>query len=281
MTKRALRVAMIGSAFMGGPTRRRGAPRRTSSTCRSSPSWRLVGRDAGRPIEPRTLGWRAGRRTGATLVERPRHRPDRHLHARRHARRDRDRGTRGRQARALREAARELRRRGRAHDGCRGAGSGARRGRDVRVQLPPHARARARATIRRRGPPRGDPARARAVPPGLAARRELADDLAPRQVEGGFGRPRRHRGAQHRHRAVAHRTDPSPRCRPCCARSSPSGPSAPRRSASAAAATSTRRRGPSRSTTRWPSPRPSPVERSASSRRRAWPPGAATRTASR
>ena len=49
--------------------------------------------------------WRA-------LVDPRRRRPRRHLHPRRHPRRDRDRGARGRQARAVREAAGQHRRRG-------------------------------------------------------------------------------------------------------------------------------------------------------------------------
>src|SRR3546814_6714707 len=65
--------------------------------------------------------------------------------------------------------------------------------RDVRVQLPPHPRADPRSAFRRGGSLGGDPARARAVPAGLAARSERPVDVAPRQGQGGLRGTRRYR----------------------------------------------------------------------------------------
>ena len=52
------RVAMVGYAFMGGPTRRRGAPPPGSSTCRPRPgcAWSAAGQLRDRGGRPR-LGW--------------------------------------------------------------------------------------------------------------------------------------------------------------------------------------------------------------------------------
>ncbi len=87
-----------------------------------SQAWRTAPRFFDLPLDPGHAGRlrprrRPGRRGGraarlgrvgdrlAAAGRAPRHRPRRHLHPRQHPRRDRDRRARGRQARALREAA--------------------------------------------------------------------------------------------------------------------------------------------------------------------------------
>ena len=84
----------------------------------------------------------------------------------------------------VREAARQHGRRGR-DDGRGGrAGRRARRGLDGRVHLPPCPGRRAGPPARAGGAHRGDPARAGAVPPGLARGRLGADELAAREGAG-------------------------------------------------------------------------------------------------
>ena len=101
-------------------TRRAGASRRGSSTCRATPEMTLlVGRNGGAVGSRRRQVGLGGDRHRLARGHRPRrHRRHRHRDAGRLARRDRDRRPRGRQARAVREAAREHRRRGRG-DGRR------------------------------------------------------------------------------------------------------------------------------------------------------------------
>ena len=79
-----------------------------------------------------------------------RHRHHRHRDPGRLARRDRHRRPRGRQARALREAARQHRRRGRGDGGRRREGRREWRLRDGRLHLPPRARGHVRPRPRRR-----------------------------------------------------------------------------------------------------------------------------------
>ena len=142
---------------------------------------------------PARLG---GGRDRLARPDRPRRRPARrHLHPRRQPRRDRHRRAGGGQARAVREAARQLGRGGGGHGG--GGRSEARDARPVgdgRLQLPPYARARARPPHGRRGP-----ARARCgtcgstLPPGLAGRPGVPADLAAAQGDGRLRRARRPR----------------------------------------------------------------------------------------
>ena len=153
-----------------------------------------------------------------------RHAARRHLHAGRQPRRDRHRGARGRQARALREAARELGRGRRADGGGRPRRRRAGRLRDGRLQLPAHARDRARQAARRAGPARRDPPDPRRLPAGLAERRRGADDVAPRQGARRLRRPRRHRRARHRPRAAPlrrHRLERQRHARDLRARAAP------------------------------------------------------------
>ena len=132
----------------------------------------VVGRDADRAAEAADrLGWAETETDWRAVVARDDIDLDRHLHPRRHPRRDRHRRARGRQARAVREAAGQHRRRGRGDDRRRRAGA---RADGVRAmvgftyrRVPAIALARAAG---RRGPDRRDPPRARAVPPGLDRR---------------------------------------------------------------------------------------------------------------
>ena len=182
--RRRLGVGMIGYAFMGAAHSqawRDGRPvLRPAAAARAWPS--LVRPRRGRGARRRPSG-SAGQsrrdRLAARCVDARRHRPGRHLHPRRHPRRDRDRRAGGRQARAVREAAGQHRRRGRG-DGRRGrAGRG--RTACARWSASPTAGCPAIALARaagRRGPDRRDPARARAVPAGLARRPGVPAGLA-------------------------------------------------------------------------------------------------------
>ena len=268
MTKRALRVAMIGSAFMG---RAHSQAWRTAQHFFDLPLEPelalLVGRDAATTAERAgTLGWRRWSTDWREAVADPEidlidicTPGDTHaeiaiaaLEAGKHV--------------ALREAARELRRRGRAR-WPRPPERRTRRGRDVdvRLQLPPHPRARARAA--HASPMAGSGGS------GTCARSTCRTGCADAELrrstwrldqeQGRFGRARRHRGAQHRHRAVAHRTVTSPR----------SSAHAPRTFVTRTARRDRGRCGlggrggdarcdagrVTRSTTRWPSPRRSPA----------------------
>ena len=97
------------------------------------------------------------------------------------ARRGRHRRAAGRQARALREAPRQHRRRGRGDGRRRPRCARARRPRDGRVQLPPRAGDRVRTPAGAGREDRDGPPGPRAVPAGLADRRGGPDDVAPRQ----------------------------------------------------------------------------------------------------
>ena len=128
---------MIGYAFMGAA---------------HSQAWRTAGHVAELPLQPEMAvvvgrharrGCGGGRPAGLAGERRStgggdragRHRPGRHLHAGRHARRDRDRRAGRRQARAVREAAGQHRRRGGGDGGGRPAG--ARSAGDGGLHLPP------------------------------------------------------------------------------------------------------------------------------------------------
>ena len=102
------------------PTPRRGARPAGSSTCRCSPTWPCCAAATRRrrPRRREKLGWRSVETDWKALLDPRRRRAGRHLHARRHARRDRDRRAGRGQARAVREAAGQHRRRG-ARDGRR------------------------------------------------------------------------------------------------------------------------------------------------------------------
>ena len=166
----------------------------------------VCGRDAERTAEAAArLGWAETETDWRRLVERDGRRPRRHLHAWRHPRRDRDRRAGGGQARAVREAAGQLGRRGRGDDRGRRAGGAARRTRDGRLHLPAGAGDRAGPPARRRGPDRRDPARPGAVPPGLDRRPRGAAVLAAGQGQGGLRRARRHRRTHRRPDPVHHR----------------------------------------------------------------------------
>ena len=138
----ALRVAMIGYGFMGAAHSVGGGRRRACSTCPRRWRWPSSSDATPRP-------WPRPPRSGAG----PESATDwREVIARddidivdivtpgRLARRDRDRGARGRQARAVREAAREHGGRGRGDGGCRGPRRRARRAVDGGVHLPPRPR---------------------------------------------------------------------------------------------------------------------------------------------
>ena len=124
---RRLGVGMVGYAFMGAAHSQALAQRpqllRPAAACPDSPP--SAGRDAAAAADmARRFGW-AARRDRLARADRPRrHRPRRHLHPGRHPRRDRDRGARGRQARAVREAAGQHRRGGRGDGRGRRAGRG-------------------------------------------------------------------------------------------------------------------------------------------------------------
>ncbi len=201
-------VGMVGYAFMGAA---------------HSQAWRTAPHFFDLPLHPADAGavrpgrrpGRRGRRPARLGVDRDRldpaarprrHRPGRHLHPRRHPRRDRHRRARGRQARALREAARQHRRRGarrwrRPPSGPPSTASGPWSGSPT-AACPAVALARRAG---RGGPDRRDPARAGAVPPGLARRPVGADDLAAGEGQGRLRRARRHRGAHRRPHPVHHR----------------------------------------------------------------------------
>ncbi len=110
---------MVGYAFMGAAHSQ--AWRTAPALLRPAAARRRCASSAAatRPRPPRRadrLGWERRRDRLAAGHRARRHRPRRHLHAGRHPRRDRDRGPRGRQARAVREAAGQHRRRGRGDD---------------------------------------------------------------------------------------------------------------------------------------------------------------------
>ena len=198
---------MIGYAFMGAA---------------HSQAWRTAGRVADLPLRPEMavvvgrsadavaaaaaagLGWQEQRHGLAQGGGARRHRPDRHLHAGRHPCRDRPRRPGRRQARAVREAAGQHRRRGRG-DG--GRGRGAAPGRQAMVgftyrRTPAVALARemvadgAIGTVRQ--------VRAQYLQDWLVGRERPAH-LATGQGEGRIGRARRHRRAHRRRRRVRHR----------------------------------------------------------------------------
>ena len=105
-----LGIGMVGYAFMGVAHSQawRNAPRFFDLPLRPDMA-AVAGRDEAAVTAAATqarLVQRGDRLEGARLPRR--HRPGRHLHPGRHARRDRDRGARGRQARAVREAAGQL-----------------------------------------------------------------------------------------------------------------------------------------------------------------------------
>ena len=171
----ALRVAMIGYAFMGAA---------------HSQAWRTAGHVAELPLRPE-MAVVVGRHAESVAVGRGppglagqrcrlaqghrarRHRPGRHLHARRHPRRDRPRRAGRGQARAVREAAGQLGGRGRV-DGGRGRCC-ARAAGDGRLHLPAHAGGRVGQGDGRRRHDRHGPAGPGAVPAGLAG----SDENAP------------------------------------------------------------------------------------------------------
>ena len=280
-TRPTLAVGMVGYAFMGAAHSQawRTAPRFFDLPL--TPAMQVVcGRDAERTAEAAArLGWAETETDWHRLVERAGRRPRRHLHARRHARRDRDRRAGRGQARAVREAAGQLGRRGRGDDRRRRAGRGARRTRHGRLHLPPGAGDRAGPTARRRGPDRRGAARAGAVPPGLDRRPRGAALLAARQGQGGLRRARRHRRPHRRPHPAHHR--PADHRGVRAARDVREGATRRHR------ARGTVRARPAPSADRSPSTTPrssspgSPGAGSASSRRPGSPPAARTRSGSR
>ena len=199
-----LGVGMVGYAFMGVAHSQawRNAPRFFDLPM-SVDMAVVAGRNEGAVRKAAAVqGWRDVETDWKALVVARRRRPRRRVHPRRHARRDRDHGARGRPARAVREAAGQLGRRGGGDGRCCGCGSGRR---DGRFHLPPRARDPARPPARGGRPDRDRAPRARAVPAGLDRRPGCPAELAARQAEGGLGRARRHRGAHRRPRAVRHR----------------------------------------------------------------------------
>ena len=205
-----LRVAMIGYAFMGAahsqalahgapvlrPARRHrdaaalrprpAAAAAAAAPARAGPSactdWReVVGRDDIDVVDICTPG-------------------DTHA-------RDRDRRARGRQARALREAAGQHRGRGRADDRRRprgGRGEGVRSiGRASTTGASRRSRY-ARQLVDEGRVGRGAP-HPRAVPAGLDRRPRVPAGLAAAEGQGRLGRARRHRRPRHRPGALRHR----------------------------------------------------------------------------
>ena len=212
----SMRVAMIGYGFMGAA---------------HSQGWRVAPRFFDLPATPemtparrpqrgcrrsrrRQVGLGRDRHRLARRHRARRHRHHRHRHPRRLARRDRDRRPRGRQARAVREAPRQHRRRGR--------GDGRRR----RAAPPPAASTRWSASPTAAFPRPPSPATssppapsatvqpgARELPAGLARRPDRPARLAPAEGARRLRRARRHRRPRHRPRPVHHR--------PCGSRASP------------------------------------------------------------
>ena len=199
-----LGIGMVGYAFMGVAHSQawRNAPRFFDLPLRPDMA-AVAGRDEAavtRRGDEAGLVQHGDRLEGAGLPRR--HRPGRHLHAGRHARRDRDRGARGRQARAVREAAGQLRRRRPRRWSARPRRStGAR---DGRLHLPPRPRDPAGPHAGRGRPDRHGPARARAVPAGLDRRPAGAAVVAAGQAEGRLRGARGHRRAHRRPRPVRH-----------------------------------------------------------------------------
>ncbi len=195
-----LGVGMVGYAFMGAA---------------HSQGWRTAGRVFDLPARPVLAavcgrdvkavraaadqhGWAAAETDWRALIARVRRADRRHLHPGRQPRGDRRRRSGGGQARAVREAAGQLGRRGGDHDGRRRRGPGPWPGGDGRLQLPPGARHDVRPPDDRGGQARGAAARARHLPPGLARRPGVPADLEAPAAARGFGRARRpgraHRG---------------------------------------------------------------------------------------
>ena len=173
------------------PTPRPGGRPGGSSTCRCSRTWPCCAAATRRrrAAAAEKLGWRSVETDWRALLARDDVAARRRLLARRHARRDRDRGAGRRQARAVREAAGEHRRRG-AGDGRGGRARGGRgRAQHGRLQLPAGAGGGAGAAAGRAGPDRRDPARAGAVPAGLDRRpRVPAGVAAAAETRRGRGR---------------------------------------------------------------------------------------------
>ncbi len=205
----SMRVAMIGYGFMGAAHSQgwRVAPRffDLPAHARDEPA---RGPQRRMPWQPPAdkWGWAETATDWRAAIAPRRHRHHRHRDPGRLARRDRDRRPRGRQARAVREAPRQHRRRGR--------GDGGRR----RSAPPPAASTRwsASPTAAFRRPPSPASSSPRA-PSATCARCApsylqdwLVDETAPARVapaEGArrIGRARRHRRPRHRPRPVHHR----------------------------------------------------------------------------
>ena len=154
--------------------------------------------DVARPVRLRALDDRLARHRG-----RPGDRPVRQRRPEFAPRRADDRGGRGGQARALREAARPRRRRELRDLAARG---GDRRQASLRLQLPLRAGGAARTGADRRGRARRDPALPRPLPPGLG-RRPVPRHVALPGRRGRLGRARRPRHARHRPRPLPRRRD--------------------------------------------------------------------------
>ena len=203
---------MVGHAFMGAAHSQawRNAPRFFDLPLRPRMT-ALAGRDATRVADAASrLGWESTETSWQALVERD----DIDLvdvcTPGRHARRDRDRCARGRQARALREAVGQHGGGGRGDGARRREGRGARHPVHGRLHLPPHAGHRPRPPARRRRSARRPPPRARPVPPGLDRRPAGTHVVAARQGQRRLRCARRHRRPHHRPRPVHHRRQHPP-----------------------------------------------------------------------
>ena len=200
---------MVGYAFMGAAHSQAWRPRRASSTCRSTPRMpALCGRDAGRGREaaaPAGLGVDGDRL--ARLIDARRHRPGRHLHARRHAT-PRSRSPRSRPASTCCARSRWPTRspRPQAMAAAADRGGRARRAGDGRLQLPPRARGRAGPPAGRRGPDRRRSGTcARSTCRTGSSTRTFPLSWRLREGQGRLRRAGRHRRAHRRPHPVHHR----------------------------------------------------------------------------
>ena len=160
-----LRVGMIGYGFMGAAHSQgwRVAPRFFDLPARAEMDL-LVGRHTSAvqaAAEEVGLGGDRLRLAGSHRTRR--HRRDRHRHAGRLARRDRHRSARGRQARAVREAARQHRRRGRRDGGA--AASAPRAAASLRWSVSPTGECRRSHSPATWSPPARSARSGRCVPP--------------------------------------------------------------------------------------------------------------------
>ena len=237
-----INVALIGYAFMGkahSNAYRQVAP---FFTPRLTPRMKvLCGRTPAQGRAPRRA-IRLGRdRHRLARGRHPQgHRPRRHQHARRLARRDRDRRGARRQGGVLREAARQHRRRRRSAMLAAVTKAGV-------VHMICHNYRRVPAVMLAKqliadGQLGDDPPLPRHLPAGLDHRSELPAGVAARQEQGRLRRARRHRRALDRPRALPRRRDHRGRRRSEDVRQDPAAARQPEEERAASPSTMRRRR---------------------------------------